>query len=144
MSSANQITADMRKLFGRIADMLIPAYKQFPSATAVGVHEKLLDDVLAFRPDIVESFRRGLAGIDADALSKSINDLSHDDPEAFNALTLAASGGYYMAPEVHTVLGYPGQESVSYNPHEVADYLTNHMLERTMRRGPIYRPTPQS
>lgn len=139
----DKITPQMRSLFGRIADMLIPAYKQFPSASDVGVHQKLLDDVLTFRPDIAESFLRGLERTDPDALSISINKLSREDSEAFNALTLAASGGYYMAPEVRAVLGYPGQESVSYNPHEVADYLTNHTLERVMLRGAIYRPTPQ-
>ena len=142
--SAAKITPEMRTLFGQVADMLIPAYKKFPAATAVGVHEKLLDDVLGFRPDLVEAFLCGLARIDAGALSQSVNALYRDDPDAFNALSLVASGGYYMAPEVRTVLGYPGQESLTYDPREVADYLTDHMLERVASRGSFYRQTPAS
>jgi hypothetical protein len=139
-----QLAPPLRTLFGQVADLLIPAYKQFPAATAVGVHEALLDDVLRFRPDIVEAFFRGLARIDVGNLSASINQLYRDDPDAFNALSLAASGGYYMAPQVRTALGYPGQEAVPYNPYEVADYLIDHMLERVAQRGTIYRETPQS
>jgi len=138
----NQLTPELRALFGRTADLLIPAYKQFPAATTVGVHEKLLNDVLEFRPDIVEAFMRGLARIDAADLSASVNALYRDDVDAFNALSLAASGGYYMSPLVREILGYPGQEAVPYDPHAVADYLTDHMLERVARRGPIYRETP--
>ncbi|MGB3899666.1 MAG: hypothetical protein WA973_14050 [Mesorhizobium sp.] len=139
-----KITPEMRALFGQIADLLIPAYKAFPAATAVGVHQKMLDDVLGFRPDLVDAFMRGLGSVDAGSLSKSINTLYRDDPEAFNAVSLAASAGYYMTPEVRAVLGYPGQESLTYDPHNVADYMTNHMLERVTRRGSFYRPTPVS
>lgn len=142
MTTRNQLTPELRARFGKVADLLIPAYRQFPAATAVGVHEKLLDDVLEFRPDIAEAFMRGLARIDAADLSADLNALYRDDAEAFNAVSLAASGGYYMAAKVREILGYPGQEAVPYDPHEVADYLTDHMLERVARRGPIYRETP--
>lgn len=142
MSTPNRLTPETRALFGQIADLLIPAYKQFPTATAVGVHGKLLDEVLQFRPDIAEEFLRGLAKIEAGTLSADLNTLYRQDPEAFNAIGLAASGGYYMAQEVRAALGYPGQESLTYNPHEVPDYLVDHMLERVSRRGSLYRSTP--
>lgn len=140
--TAHQLTPEARDLFGRIADLLIPAYNHFPAATAVGVHEALLDQVLGFRPDIVDDFLRGLRQVDPASLSDSVNALYRDDAAAFNALSLAASGGYYMTPAVREVLGYPGQEAVPYDPHSVPDYLTDHMLERVARRGAIYRQTP--
>ena len=136
------LTPELRRAFGALADLLIPAYKTYPAATSVGVHEKVLDDVLGFRPDLVEAFLRGAALIDTDILSESVNALSKDDPEAFGALSLAASGGYYMTAEVRAVLGYPGQESVTYDAHAVPDYLMDHRLEKIARRGPIYRSTP--
>ncbi|WP_374379624.1 hypothetical protein [Dongia sp.] len=142
MSASTQLTPAMRDVFGQIADLLIPAYKHLPAATTVGVHRALLDDVLTFRPDIVEAFFRGLATIGADTLSADLNNLYRSDPEAFGAISLAASGGYYMSPEVRTALGYPGQESLTYNPHAVPDYLVDHLLERVSLRGPVYRPTP--
>lgn len=138
----SNLSQDQRAAFAAVADLLIPAYKKYPSATSVGVHEKMLDDVLGFRPDLVEAFLRGLAGIDTANLSASVNILYRADPDAFNALSLVASGGYYMTAQVRAVLGYPGQESVPYDAHEVPDFLMNHQLEKVTRRGPIYRSTP--
>ena len=142
MSSSRQLTPELRQLFGEIADLLIPAYKNMPSATSVGVHQKLLDDVIGFRPDITEAFFRGLGAIKSGAISENINALYRADADAFGAISLAASGAYYMSPEVRAALGYPGQESLTYNPHATPDYLVDHLLERVARRGPIYRPTP--
>lgn len=136
------LSSEQRATFAAVADLLIPAYKKYPSATSVGVHEKMLDDVLGFRPDLVDAFLRGVVAIDSTNLSASVNTLYKADPEAFNAISLAASGGYYMTPEVRQVLGYPGQESVPYDAHEVPDFLMNHRLENVSRRGPIYRSTP--
>ncbi|HVJ41898.1 MAG TPA: hypothetical protein VM639_10380 [Dongiaceae bacterium] len=142
MSTPKQLTPELRQLFGEIADLLIPAYKNMPSATSVGAHQKLLDDVLDFRPDIGEAFYRGLGAIKSGLISEDLNALYRADAEAFGAISLAASGAYYMAPEVRTALGYPGQESLTYDPHATPDYLVDHLLERVARRGPIYRPTP--
>lgn len=143
MSANTQLTPELRALFGQVADLLIPAYKQMPSATSVGVHEKLLDDVLGFRPDIVEAFFRGMGKIDGNDLSASVNALFRDDEEAFGAVSLAASGGYYMTEPVRKALGYPGQESLTYDAYAVPDYLVSHMLERVAQRGPVYRTTPE-
>lgn len=144
MPAEKTLTPELRAAFGTIADFLIPAYNAFPAATTVGVHEHLLDDVLGARPDIAEAFFRGVAAIDTRDISASVNAIFRDDPGAFNAVSLAASGGYYMAPEVRRILGYPGQESLTYDSHQVQAYLTDGTLERVVRRGPIYRATPHS
>ena len=65
------------------------------------------------------------------------------DPEAFNALGLVVSGGYYMSPVVRERLGYSGQENAPFDGYETPAYETNGMLERVRARGPIYRPTPR-
>jgi hypothetical protein len=140
--SGQQLTTDLRVTFAAVADLLIPAYKKYPSASSVDVHKKMLDDVLSFRPDIVGAVLRGLAVIDTADLSDSVNALYKDDPDAFGAISLAASGGYYMTREVREVLGYPGQESVVYDAHAVPDFLVNQQLEKVACRGPIYRSTP--
>jgi len=137
-----KLTPELRATFGAVADLLIPAYKKYPSASAVGVHEKMLDDVLGFRPDVVDAFLRGVAAVDPANLSGSLNLLFRADPDAFAAIGLVASGGYYMTPEVRAVLGYPGQEAVPYDAHAVPDYLLDQRLETVARRGPIYRSTP--
>lgn len=143
MASDQRLTDETRSLFGKIADMLIPAYKGYPSATAAGVEGDTLDAVLAARPDLVEPFFRGLDLVRASDLSRDVNALFRADEEAFNAISLVASGGYYMTDAARQAVGYPGQESLTYDAHSVADYLTDGLLERVVRRGPIYRDAPR-
>ncbi len=132
-----------RLLFKSLADFLIPASGKMPAASAVGVHEALLDQVLVARPDLLDDLKRGLAACRTGAPSVTLNALMKADDAAFQAIGLAASGGYYMAAEVREKLGYPGQGEVPYDPHETPAYLTNGMIERVVRRGSLYRPTPK-
>lgn len=133
-----------RLLFKSLADYLIPASGKMPAASRVGVHEDLLDRVLAARPDLVDGLKRGLAACQAGTASEALNALMKTDESAFQAISLAASGGYYMATEVRAQLGYPGQGEAPYDAHETPVYLTNGMIERVVRRGGIYRPTTKT
>jgi hypothetical protein len=144
MSDTMIPTDEDRAVFGRVADVLIPAYKAMPAATEVGVQGPMLDDVLRFRPDIVQAFQRGLSKLGGLEPLDGANALYRDDREAFNAVSLAASAGYYMTPRVRDLIGYPGQENVPYDPHATPDYLTDGKLERVVRRGSIYRLAPRA
>jgi hypothetical protein len=139
---ARQLTNDDRILFGAFADHLIPAYKKMPKATDVGVAADLLDAVLGFRPDLREGFFRGLDAIRDLPAAEAAERLFKSDNPTFEILGLVASGGYYMAPEVRDLMGYPGQESLSYDPHAPQDYVTSGLLDRVVKRGPIYVATP--
>jgi len=131
-----------RRVFGRMADYLIPEAEGMPSATMVGVSGTLLDAVLAARPDLTEPLVRGLRLVkDIDGVAGA-NRLNETDPKAFHAVALAASGGYYMSPEVKQLIGYPGQESRPFDPDKTTDYLDDGLLAPVMTRGPIFRPTP--
>jgi hypothetical protein len=133
-----------RQAFAAFADVLIPAYGRMPAASTVGVAGDMLDEVLRLRPDIHAAFGRGLDSLGGADPSSAANELMAGDPEAFNALSLAASAGYYMTEAVRECLGYPGQESLVYDAHATPDYMTNGLLERVVRRGPVYRATPMS
>lgn len=137
------LSASERAVLAGVADLLIPRYETMPAASEVGVQEQLIDDVLACRPDVIEAFRRGLEKCRGKDPSEAANALSQDDAEAFGALSLAISAAYYMADEVRERIGYPGQERAEYDPFETPDYLTNGMIERVVRRGPVYKPTPR-
>ena len=65
------------------------------------------------------------------------------DKDAFNALGTCRVGRLLHVAEGPAHLGYPGQESVTYDPYATPDYLTDGMLERVVARGPIYRSTPR-
>lgn len=138
------LTEQDRATFAAIADVLIPAAEGMPSASQVGVHQAVLDRILALRPDLVENLLRGLrkaAGQDAKAAANLLN---KEDAAALSAIGLAASAGYYMDPGVRKLIGYPGQESRPGNPDETPAYVTNGMLKQVTDRGPIFKPTPKS
>lgn len=143
MARAPKLSPEAREQFAALADFLMPAHGRMPAASAVDVAGDLLDEVLGFRPDIAEAFHRGLGAIAGRSPADAANRLFKSDEEAFNALSLVVSAAYYMAPEVRSALGYPGQESVAYDPHAVPEYLTNGLLERVLLRGTIYKPTPR-
>ena len=132
-----------RDIFGKMADIVIPAWEQMPSASAVGVHEKLLDAVLQARPDLVDGVRSAVEFCRGRSAGEAVNDLFRSDKAVFDAFTLAATGAYYMDETVRELLGYPGQESPPYDPMETPDYLTDGLLERVTRRGAIYKSTPR-
>lgn len=137
------LTDTQRVRFAALADRLLPAWGKMPAASAVDVHREMLDLVLQSRPDLVEEFTRGLAACTEGEPSEAINRLFRSDHAAFNAVNLVATAAYYMTDEVRACVGYPGQENAPYDPHETPDYLLDGTLERVVRRGPIYRPTPR-
>ena len=132
-----------RAKFAALADRLIPAYRNMPAASEVDVQHAMLDLALQARPDLAEDFARGLAACSAETPSESINALFRQDHAAFGAVNLMAVAAYYMTDEARRLIGYPGQESPPYDPHETPSYLVDGSLERVVRRGPLYRPTPR-
>ena len=137
------LTDAQRLRFVALADRLLPAWGRMPAASAVNIHREMLDLALQSRPDLAEEFARCLAACAEGEPSEAINRLFRNDNAAFNALNLVATAAYYMTDEVRARIGYPGQESAPYDPHETPDYLLDGTLERVVRRGPIYRPTPR-
>lgn len=132
-----------RETFRRIADHLVPEAEGMPAASRVDVHGAGLDRVLELRPELEATFRGALAavaGLDAEAAARFLGD---NEPAAFATVALVASSAYYMAPEVHAALGYPGQRSRPVMPEEEGDYLVDDLLQPVIDRGPIYRPTPR-
>ena len=137
------LTDNDRNVFAALADIIIPAWENKPAASTVGVQDELLDTVLRVRPDLAEGIMRAIGFCRNRGASEAINALYREDRPAFDDFTLAATGGYYMSETVRQVIGYPGQESPAYDAHATPDYLTDGSLERVVRRGPIYRPTPR-
>lgn len=133
----------LRETFRAIADVLIPAAEGMPAASEVGVHEAVLDRILALRPDVTERLMRGLRAAHGHPAREAAQRLNKEDPDALSAIGLIASAGYYMQPRVRELIGYPGQESRPANPDETPEYVENGMLQQVIDRGPIYRPTPK-
>ncbi len=126
-------------VFAALADHLAPASEGMPAASAVGMPGALLEQVLNARPDLrmpLVTLLRQARGADP---AQFIAALYADDPEGLHVLGLIVAGGYYLSPEVRTLLGYPGQIRQGFDVDAKPDYLTDGTLQRVRDRGPIWR-----
>lgn len=137
------LTLEDREVFAKIADILIPAYREMPAASVVGVHAELLDTVLMHRPELLDDICRGLKSIEGEINKAAVQSLYVSDTPAFDAISLAASAGYYMSEGVWKKLNYPGQESAPFDIESPRPYNEEGLLDNVLARGPIYRPTPE-
>jgi hypothetical protein len=138
------IDAELREVFAGLADVLIPASNEMPSAGEVALERGALDAVLAVRPDVTEGLAALLeAARGADPVAE-VARLRTEDEEAFQLLTTVVAGGYFLDEGVRAAIGYRGQEAVPVEHLDPPDYERDGLLASVVERGPIYRPTPRS
>lgn len=136
-----------RRALEVIGDHLIPEAHGMPSAGSMGVGTTQLDVVLASRPDLAPALERGLAESQLEDVAAFVTTLATNDPEAYDAVTLVVVAGYYMHPEVHRLIGYPGQvpkDVQRMGEREIYQEGLMELAQKVLGRGPIYRPTPPS
>jgi hypothetical protein len=130
-----------RAVLADLADVLIPAGDGMPSASAAGVAEEGLNQVLAAVP----SLGAGLADVLAKARGREpaevVARLAQTDPAAHGVLTEVVTAAYFMNPDVRKAIGYTGQGPTPLDSR--VDYMEDGLLESVIKRGPIYRPTPK-
>ncbi len=124
---ARQFDAGERGRLAALADALIPAAAALPSAGEAGVADRLLDQVLAARPDLAAGLHRALVPSPA-APAARLAELAADRP-ALDALELVVAGGYYLNPAVRLAIGYPGQEARTLHIDRFPDYVAEGLLD---------------
>lgn len=97
---------DQRRSFAALADVLIPASDPMPSATAAGVPDALLDQVLGYRPDLAEPFAEAVAWCKGKDPEAALDALSVQQPEQFQALTVLTAGAYFLSHQTKAALAY--------------------------------------
>jgi hypothetical protein len=129
-----------RAVFGRLADVLIPAGEIMLSASAAGVAGPWLDAVLSARPDLAAPLKALLLKAQDQPPDTFLEQLRASDAQEFGALGEITAAAYFMNPDIQQAIGYGGQgpRPIDQRP----DYLDDGLLEPVLRRGPIYRPTP--
>lgn len=137
-----QFGEEDRRMYARLADVLIPAKDQYPSASQAGVAGVLLDVVLRSRPDLSDGLREVLESAQVQNPSEFVFKLEKENPEAFGVLTILVRGAYFMNPTVRRLFGYRGQLAEPIDYEAQPDYLQDDILQPVISRGPIYRPTP--
>lgn len=119
-------------LFERMADLLIPAASDMPSASQASVGTAGLAEVLKFRPELKATLDTILAqceGMDAEDALKSL------DAGSFGTLSEVVASAYFMNQEVRAKLHYHGQRAKAIVPEAIEPAL----LQPVVERGAIYR-----
>ena len=130
-----------RAVLAGLADVLIPAGDGMPSASAGGVAEEGLNQVLAAVPGLGASLADVLARAQGREPAEVVASLARTDPAAYGVLTEVVTAAYFMNPDVRQAVGYTGQGPSPLDPR--VDYMEDGLLESVIKRGPIYRPTPK-
>jgi hypothetical protein len=136
------VSDGVRRGLEKVGDHLIPEAHGMPAASAMDVGTSQLDVVLASRPDLVPHLERAFADADLSDVDAFVASL---DPSAYDAVTLAIVAGYYMHPEVHRLIGYPGQvpkDVQRMSEREIYQEGLMDLAQKVLDRGPVYRPTP--
>ncbi len=128
-------------LLNVLADVLTPAAEGMPAASAVGIADVLLDQVLNYRPDLREPLMRILRAADGQDPESFIRGLADQDPVTFRSFGLIVAGGYYLSPQVRALIGYPGQERRPFDPDAIPDHESEALLDRVRKRGAFWRKT---
>jgi hypothetical protein len=131
-----------RAVLAGLADVLIPAGDGMPSASAAGVAEQGLDQVLAAVPSLGPSLANVLDRVEGREPADVVASLARTDPAAYGILTEVVAAAYFMNSAVREAVGYAGQRPTPLDPR--VDYMEDGLLESVIKRGPIYRPTPKA
>ena len=121
-----------------IADRLIPAAGDMPSAGEVLTEERLRF-VLTARPDLAEPLGTALRPELGDDPQARLDALAQEDPGALGALQLVIVGAYYTDRDVRERIGYPGQEALTIRSWEYPVYLEEGLIDAVLARGPVWR-----
>jgi hypothetical protein len=133
-----------REALAGLADVLIPATDGMPAASEAGATGERLDEVLRLRGDLEEPLTRlaeRARGVDP---AREVKRLQTEEPAAFEALSTAVAGAYFLNPDVRRLIGYPGQERRPIEAQDPPDYERDGLLSSVVERGTIYRATPES
>lgn len=132
-------TADQLSAWWAVADVVLPATEEMPSASAADPRAKWLGKSLAARPDLVAPLAALLEEIGTQEPAEAVARLAREQAEAFADLLLVAQASYYMNPKIRKRIGYPGQTSRPIYPDEAEVYLEGDLLGSVISRGPIHR-----
>ena len=126
-----------RALFAAIADHLIPAAGEMPSAADV-VDDDRLAFVLRARPDLADPLKAALRDELGEDVARRLARLA-DEPTNLSALQLSIVGGYYTDRRVRDLIGYPGQMALELRSWEYPAYLEEGLIDAVLARGPVWR-----
>jgi hypothetical protein len=137
------LSALQRSLLCELAGVLIPGDGVMPSAVEVGVHEDLVDRVMAVRPraarELADLLDRLLAEPASGTPGRRLVALRNDRPADFTLLASFVTGAYFLDERARASIGYPGQGPTDTTFHDETGYVTEGLLDPVIERGPRIR-----
>jgi hypothetical protein len=119
--------------------VILPPTSSLPAPSAVGIAGAQLDRVLRAAPELAQPLLAALDRLTDGEPATALRALRQDAPAAFSTIMLVITCGYYMTTDVRRAIGYPGQQALRVDIHELPAYLEDGSLERVIARGAIYR-----
>jgi hypothetical protein len=129
------LDSERRQVFATLAETLIPASDNMPSATTAEVSGALLDQVVGYRPDLVDALTAALDSSIGKDPEAALDSLSTEQPEQFEALTVLAAGAYFLSPAVKAAMPYDAAPRAA--REDMDSYVD--MLEHVVDRGFVIR-----
>ena len=137
------MSAAANKDWRALVDHLIPGGDGLPAASAVGLHDELLDKVLRIRPDLQADLDQALQLISGLAPAEGLAALQQEST-VYDSVSVIVAGGYLMSDDVTAALGYRYEEAKPVNSEDVLRAVEDGLLDRVVERGPIYRLPPDA
>lgn len=126
-----------------VSEWFIAPSDGYPSVTEADPDGEVLRTVLtALRPILsqISAALDAASGQDLDTYLPQLDDAGSPD---FEVLMLVSRARYLSARPVWKVLGYTGRRPSPIEPGEADHYLRDGLLDPAIRRGKVYRATPQ-
>jgi hypothetical protein len=124
-----------------IADVLIPASGDNPSAASEPEFDAWLGRAMDARADAFDAITAILARLDgaaAEVIDQALRALHAEEPRQFQALSAVVAGAWLLVPAVRARIGYPGQRRDPARLEEAADQISDGILDPVIARGPVY------
>jgi len=127
-----------RAVFAAVADRLVPAAHDMPSAAAV-VGDDRLRFVLTARQDLVEPLVAALRPELGDDVATRLARLERDEPSQLAALQLVIVSGYYTDKRVRQLIAYSGQLAIEVKSWLLPSYIEEGLIDMILERGAVWR-----
>ena len=135
--TVGSLTDSERATFAAVADQLIPAAHDMPSA-AQTVNDDRIEFVLRARPDLEQPLKVALRSDLGSNVQARLDALAHEEAN-LAALQLVIVAGYYTDKRVRELIGYPGQMAIEVKSWLVPEYLEEGLIDAVLARGPKWR-----
>lgn len=137
-----ELSPEQRATLHRIADCLVPARGDDPSATQAPDYDQWLDRCIAARREDIEllvSTLERLVQLNGVDLDQALRRLHADDAEGrFHLVSSIVAGAYLAGDEIRRRIGYPGQFRQPAKVDDAANELADGILDPVFNRGHIY------